>query len=140
MHDERGVAVTAEYVALLGVSLLIFTAIVVGFGSFGTTAKADATAGAAYRVAALVGACASEMAESDASVAREVEIPERICGHGYIVYPSDGSRSVRVLVGRKAYEAPAILPGGVTVEGFLVSVTGPHRIVYKGASKTLTFI
>ncbi len=136
--NDEGIAVAAEYVALLGISLLVFTAVFVGVSSFNNTASADARAQAAYGVAVSVSDRMSGAVESDASVAEELAIPERICGRSYIVYPSEDERAVRVLVGRETYEAPLIVPGDVKVEGFMVSVPGPHRIEYEASSKTLT--
>jgi hypothetical protein len=135
-HDE-GVAVAAEYVLLLGVSLLIFAAVFVGFNSFANTASSDATSEAAYRVAVLVSERLSGAVESQSSVTEDIDLPERICGRSYLVYPSDSGGAVYVLVGRETYEAPVILPDDVKAGGFMVRVPGLHRIDYDYYSKTL---
>ena len=137
MNNDDGVAIATEYVLLLGVSLLIFSAIYIGLSSFSNTAVADARSEAAYRVAALVGQRISEAAGSQASVDESVDLPERICGLSYVVYPSGDGRGIYVLVGREAYEAPIIAPADIRVEGFMVSTPGVHRIEYEASSKTL---
>jgi hypothetical protein len=134
---DEGVAIAAEYVLLLGVSLLIFTAVFVGFSGFANTASSDATSEAAYHVAVLVSERLSDAAESQASVTEDIDLPERICGRSYLVYPSDSGSAVCVLVGRETYEAPLILPGDVNARGFMVSAPGSHRIDYDRYSKTL---
>ncbi|BAI62640.1 conserved hypothetical protein [Methanocella paludicola SANAE] len=136
--SDEGIAIAAEYVALLGISLLIFTAVFVGVSSFNNTASADARAQAAYSVAVRVSDRMSGAVESHASVVDEMALPERICGRSYLVYPSGDGRAVCVLVGREAYEAPLIVPGDINVEGFMVSAPGSHRIQYEASSKTLT--
>jgi len=78
MNDDTGIAIVSEYVALLGISLLIFTAIFAGLGSFSNTASADARAKSAYDVAARVGERISSAVESGDSVAEEVDLPGRI--------------------------------------------------------------
>ncbi len=136
--DEAGMAAAAEYVLLLGVSLLIFTAIFIGASSFGNTASADATAEAAYRVAAHVSRCVSDATESGASVTRDIDLPERICGQSYVVFPSSDGKAICVLIGRDIYRAPLIVPGTAKVEGSMISVPPVHRIDYDAHSKTLT--
>lgn len=138
MIDESGIAIASEYVVLLGISLLIFTAVFIGLSSFSNTASEDASAKAAYDVAALVGERMSAAAGSQSSVVVDIDLPERICGRIYLVYPSEDSRVFYVLVGRETYEAPLIIPEDVKVGGFMVSVPGTHRIVYQSSSKTLT--
>ena len=137
MNDDSGVAIATEYVLLLGVSLLIFSAIFVGLSSFSNTAIADARSEAAYRVAALVGQRISIAAGSQASVDESLDLPERICGLSYVVYPSGDGRGVYVLVGRETYEAPVIAPADIRIEGFMVSTPCSHRVEYEASSKTL---
>jgi hypothetical protein len=138
MFDDSGVALAAEYVVLLGVSLLVFSAVIVGFQSFAGTASADATSASAYRVAAMVGERISAAAVSGASSTESVDLPERICGHSYLVVTSDNGRKVSVLVGRETFEAPIIAPDDVRIVGFMISVPGIHRIDFEPSSKTLT--
>ncbi len=137
-NDDKGVAIAAEYVALLGVSLLIFTAIFVGVNSFNNTASADARAEAAYAVAVRVSERISGAVESHTSVIEKIDLPERICGRGYLVYPSDDGRAICVLVERDTYEAPVIAPGNVKVEGFMVSAPNSHLIEYEASTQTIT--
>lgn len=136
--DDGGIAITSEYVVLLGISLLVFAAVAIGASSFARTASADARAAAAYAVAARVGEGMAAAAEGPASASVDVELPERICGRSYIVFPSRGGASVCVLVGADAYEAPLIVPEDVDPGGLMVSVAGPHRIVFESSSRALT--
>ena len=136
--DDRGIALAAEYVLLLGVSLLIFTAVFIGFNSFSNTANADARAESAYRIAVYVSQCASDASESGATVMKSIDIPERICGSSYVVYPSNDSRSICVFVNNEEYTAPIVAPVDVKVKGFIVSVPAEHRIDFERSSNTLT--
>jgi hypothetical protein len=135
---EPGIAIAAEYVLLLGVSLLIFMAIFIGFNSFINTASADATSEAAYHVAVQVSEFMSDAAESEASVTERIDLPGRICGQSYVICPSNGGRAICVLVNGNAYEAPVIAPADVKLDGFMVSLPCTHRIDYDISSKTLT--
>lgn len=134
----RGIAVMTEYVLLLGVSLLIFTAVFIGFTSFGNTASADAMSAASYRVASQVGAYVSDACMSGAAVTKSIDVPERICGSPYLIYPSRDGHAICVLIGSAEYESAIVLPAGTKLQGFLVSVPPGHRIDYEPSSKTLT--
>ncbi len=136
--DERGVATASEYMLLLGVSILIFTAVFIGLNSFSNTASADARSAAAYRVAVQVSGRISAVAMADASVSESIDIPGRICGSPYIVYPSGDGKAIRVLVDDEEREAP--VTADVTIEGFMVSLPDGHRIDYGPSSKTLVLV
>ncbi len=136
--DDSGIALAAEYVLLLGVSLLIFSAVFIGFNSFSNTANADARSESAYRVAVYVSECVSDASESGATVMKSVDMPERICGSPYVVYPSNDSRSICVLVNNVEYEAPVVTSPNVKVQGFMVSVPAEHYIDFERSSDTLT--
>jgi hypothetical protein len=136
--DERGIAIASEYVLLLGVSILIFTAIFIGFNSFGNTASADARSAAAYRVAVQVSERISGITMGEASVTGSIDIPERICGSPYIIYPSRDGKAICVLVGWDEQEAPVMAPASIKIEGFMVSLPADHRIDYDASIKTLT--
>jgi hypothetical protein len=133
-----GLAVASEYLLLLGVSMLVFTAVFVGFDSFTSTATADAMSEAAYRVAVQVSRSISGASVTGVRVTESVDIPERICGRPYVVYPAEDGSSVRVLVGGVEREAPVILPAWVKIEGFMMSLPPGHRIDYDPYSKTLS--
>jgi len=135
--EERGIAITSEYVVLLGVSMLIFTAVFIGFNSFGNTASADARSSGAYRVAAQVSERLSGVALDRASASESIDIPGRICGSPYIVYPSRDGRSICVLVDGIEQEAPIPVSATTKMEGFMVSLPTRHRIDYDPYSKTL---
>jgi hypothetical protein len=137
-RDEEGIAVSAEYILLLGVSMLIFTAAFTGFSCFLGTASSDATSEAAYRLAAYLGGRMSDAIEAGTTSDTGLDLPARICGHSYIVFPSRGGRAICVLIDGERYEAPAILPAGVRVEGFMVSLPASHSIRYDESSKTIT--
>ncbi len=138
LKDETGIAVTAEYVLLLGVSLLIFTAVFIGFSSFLTTASSDATSEAAYRVAAYLSERVSDAVEAGVSSETSLDLPPRLCGHSYLAFPSRGGKAVCVLVDGERYEAPVILPANVKVEGFVVSLPSSHNIGYDASTGILT--
>ena len=135
--DELGIAIASEYVLLLGVSMLIFTAVFIGFNSFGNTASADARSAAAYRVAVQVSERISGVATMDASVTESIDIPGRICGSPYIIYPSRDGKAICVLVDGEERKAPVMAPAGMKIEGFMLSLPAGHRIDYDAPSKTL---
>jgi len=135
--DNKGIAVTTEYVLLLGVSLLIFTAVFIGFNSFGNTASADACSEAAYGIASHVSQCIADASKSDGTVTESLDLQERICGSPYLVYPSGDGRSICVLVNGVEYEAPVIVSTGIKFQGFIMSVPAGHRIDYEPSSGTV---
>ena len=134
---EPGIAITAEYILLLGLSLLIFTAVSIGFNSFINTASADARSAAAYRIASCVSECIADASMSGSTVTHAGDIPDRICGSVYVIYPSESGHSLCILVKGEEYEVPVIVPAGMKLEGFIVSVPQEHRIVYDPGSNTL---
>lgn len=136
-RNERGIAAASEYVLLLGMSMLIFTAACIGFGSFGNTASADARSAAAYHIAVRVSERISGMALGGASAEESIDLPGRICGSPYVIYPSRGGRSVCVLVGGIEQEAPILAPAYVEIKGLIVSLPAGHRIGYDAPSRTV---
>jgi hypothetical protein len=136
--NDRGIAMASEYVLLLGVSMLIFTAIYIGFGSFGNTASGDARSAAAYRVAVHVSERMSGAVLGGASVTESIDVPGRICGSPYMIYPSRDGKAICVLMDGDGQEAPVLAPDGVKVEGFMMSLPEGHRIDYNASAKTLT--
>jgi hypothetical protein len=140
VRSEPGMAIAAEYLLLLGISLLIFSAVFIGFESFNGTASSDAMQEAAYKVAVYLSGCMYDAIAGDVAVSKSIDLPEHICGRTYLVYPSSTGRSICVLVGGARYEAPAVAPGGIKVSGFMVSVPDVHRIDYDPRSKTMTLV
>ena len=136
--DDRAVAIAGEYVLLLGISLLIFTAVYIGFNSFSNTASSDALSEAGYRLAISLGDRISDAVDGDVRVSENIDMPERICGHGYLIYPSADGNSLCILVDDGTVETPLIVPEGVRIRGFMISVPDSHRMEYDPASKTLT--
>lgn len=135
--DERGIAIASEYVLLLGVSMLIFTAVFIGFNSFDNTASADARSAAAYRVAVRVSERISGVALGEASATGSIDVPGRICGSPYVIYPSRDGKAICVLIERDEQEAPVLAPADLKIEGFMVSLPPEHRIDYDASTKTL---
>lgn len=134
--DERGIAVASEYVLLLGASMLIFTAVFIGFNSFSNTATAEARSAAAYRLAMQVSGQVSAIALADAPASESIDIPGRICGSPYVIYPSKDGKAIRVLVDGQEREAPVL--ADVNIVGFMVSLPAGHHMDYDPASKTLS--
>lgn len=139
MHDE-GMAVTTEYVLLLGLSLMVFAAIAIGFDSFSNTASADARAESAINIATYVSGHISDATASGMAATVRIDLPEHIGGRTYILYPSADGRSICAMVNGadKEYQSPIISKAGeLTIEGFMVSVPREHRLSYDPASKTV---
>lgn len=137
-NDDRGVAIVSEYVLLLGASMIVFAGIYIGFSSFGNTASADARSAAAYHVATLVSERLSEAALGEASLTESVDIPGRICGSPYLIYPSADGKAICVLADGDEQEAPALIPSDVRIEGFMMSLPAGHTIEYDAPNKTLS--
>jgi hypothetical protein len=135
--DERGIAIASEYVLLLGVSMLIFTAVFIGFNSFGNTASADARSAAAYHVAVQVSERITGAALGEASATGSIDVPGRICGSPYVIYPSRDGKAICVLIEGDEQEAPVLAPADLKIEGFMLSLPPEHRIDYDASTKTL---
>jgi hypothetical protein len=140
VRSEPGMAIAAEYLLLLGISLLIFSAVFIGFESFDSTASSDATREAANLITVHLSGYMYDAIAGDASVSKKIDLPERICGRTYVVWPSGDGRGLCVLVGGDRYEAPVIAPDGIKVSGFMVSVPDVHRIDYDPQLKTMTLV
>lgn len=141
LSNNQGIAVTTEYVLLLGISLAIFSAIYIGFNSFYQTAASDARAQSATEIAMYVSGHISELSGSDKAVVQEIDLPGGINGDGYIVYPSRDAREICVITSRdhtKEYCSPIVCGSDVEVEGFMVSEPGEHRVAYDPATNTVT--
>jgi hypothetical protein len=135
---EPGIAITTEYILLLGVSILIFTAVFIGFSSFVNTASADARSAAAYRIVSSVGECIADASMSGSEVTCARDLPERICGSAYVIYPAKCGHSLCVLVNGQEYEVPVVVPAGLKLQGFMISAPQEHRIVYDPQSAAIT--
>jgi hypothetical protein len=61
LTGNDGIATTVEYALLAGVSIVIFLALGTAVNVFSSTAEADATAIAAYRVASMISSSSCEI-------------------------------------------------------------------------------
>ena len=89
VYDD-GVAITTEYVLLLGISLFIFSAIYIGFNSFYNTSASDSRAQSAAMIATYVSDHISDLSSGDEAAEENIDLPDTINGDGYVVYPSTG--------------------------------------------------
>lgn len=140
-YSDDGVAITTEYVLLLGVSLFIFSAIYIGFNSFYNTSAYDARAQSAAVIAAYVSDRITDLSSGDEASEATIDLPDLINGEGYAVYPSMDGHAICVMPAHdhsRAYAAPIICGSAVTVKGFLISEPDDHHIVFDPASRTVT--
>jgi hypothetical protein len=141
LFNDHGIAVTTEYVLLLGVSLAIFSAVYIGFNSFYQTAASDARAESATEIAMYVSGHISGLAGGDKAVVQEIDLPDRINGDGYVVYPSRDGREICVMAGRdhtREYSSPIVCGSDVEIKGFMVSGPDEHRLAYDPSTSTVT--
>ena len=139
--NDEGVAITTEYVLLLGVSLMIFSAIYIGFTSFYNTSAEDSRAQSAAMIAIYVSDRISDISAGEGAAVEDFSLPGKINGDDYIVYPSEDGRAICVLPAHahsKVYSAPIVCGGSVTIDGFLAGQPDEHRIAYDPLSKTVT--
>lgn len=138
---DDGVAITTEYVLLLGISLFIFSAIYVGCNSFYNTSASDSRAQSAVMIASYVSDHISDLSSGDESAEEDIGLPDGINGDGYVVYPSSDGHVICVIAAHDhstVYTAPIISRSAVTVKGFLISQPDEHRIAYDLATNTVT--
>lgn len=133
-----------EYALLLGLSLMVFTAMCTGFNSFRNTASSDARTASASMISAYVSSCISDMVGPEVSeiIVKEVELPEFVNGKTYIITPSPDGRNIIIKIndahGLYEYMAPLLLRAdGVTITGFIVSTPPGHTITYDSRSGTV---
>jgi hypothetical protein len=140
--NDQGVATTAEYVLLVGVAILIFLALAGAMAAFSATARDDATAIAAYRVASAISSAACDAAGSgDASACLSIDLPELICGMPYLAYPEGHDILICVSSGPTMleYRAPVPLQAyDVSLAGFITGPPAGHVVVYDAATRTVT--
>lgn len=140
LRDNDGIATTVEYALLAGVSIVIFLAIATAVNVFSSTAEADATAIAAYRVASVISSSSCEIVgPGDISGASGVNLPEQICGMPYLAYPSPDGHDICVSVSGHLYKAPVVQrANNIKITGFIVSSPPGHAIAYDAFSRTVT--
>jgi len=142
--SNEGVATTAEYVLLAGVSLIVFLSLSAASSVFYASSRDDAMAIAAFRVASIVSSSTCEVVgsgETSASVA--MDLPGLVCGMPYVVYPSPDGRSLVIDAGTGTiscqYSAPLPLRAdGVRLAGFVASPPSGHAVEYDAVSRTVT--
>ena len=140
-YSDDGVAITTEYVLLLGVSLFIFSAIYVGCNSFYNTSASDSRAQSAVMIAAYVSDYISDISSGDRTAEEDISLPGRINGDGYIVYPSGDGHAICVMTAHdhsRSYTAPIICGSAIRVKGFLASQPDEHRIAFDPGTNTVT--
>jgi hypothetical protein len=135
-----------EYILLAGVALLIFLALTGALFSFSATARDDAAAIAAGRVASAICAAAGEAVSSgDTSACISIDLPERICGMPYLAYPLPEGHSILICLstGRvmQEYSTPVPLRAvNVSLAGFITGPPGDHAVSFDAASRTVTLL
>jgi hypothetical protein len=140
-YNDDGVAITTEYVLLLGVSLFIFSAIYIGFNSFYNTSASDSRAQSAGMIATYVSDHISDLSSGDATAEEKIGMPGLINGDAYVVYPSRDGHDICVMTAHdhsKVYMAPIVCKSTVMVKGFIVSQPDEHRIAYDPDTNTVT--
>ena len=144
--SDEGIATTAEYVLLVGVSLVIFLALAAALAAYTSTARDDATAIAAYRVISVISSAACDAVGSgDSSACLSIELPEQICGMPYLVYPWPDGHNITICVSSGPsmleYSAPVPLrAGNVRLAGFITSPPASHTVTYDTAARTVTLV
>jgi hypothetical protein len=122
----------------------MFLALAAALAAYSATARDDATAIAAYRVASVISSTACDAAGSgDTSARLSIDLPEQICGMPYLAYPGPDGQGIMICVssGRKmqAYSAPVPLRAyGVCLAGFITGPPASHTISYDAATRTVT--
>jgi hypothetical protein len=135
-----------EYVLLVGVALFIFLALAGATFVFTATARDDAAAIAAGKVASVIGAAAGEAVGSgDTSATLVVNLPERICGMPYLAYPWPDGHSIMICLstGRTMQEYSVPVPlrsGNVSLAGFITGPPGGHTVSFDPATRTVTLL
>ncbi len=140
LTGNDGIATTVEYALLAGVSIVIFLALGTAVNVFSSTAEADSTAIAAYRVASMVSFLSCEIVgPGDISGACEIDLPEQICDMPYLVYLSPDGHDICVSVSGHLYHAPVMLrANNVKMTGFIASAPPGHTVAYDAVSRTVT--
>lgn len=136
-YDE-GMAVSTEYVLLLGVSLVVFSAMSIGCQSFYHTAEADARAQSTREIALYVSDTIYDVSTGDISVDRKIDLQGRVNGEAYVVYPDDDSICVMPAGGHGSVQrAPRLNKNKIKIEGFIMSEPTEHHISYDHATRTV---
>lgn len=129
---------------LVGVAMFIFLALAVALATYSATARDDATAIAAYRVASVISSTVCDTVGSgDISARLAIDLPEQICGMPYLAYPGPDGQGIMICVssGRKMQEYSAPVPLRAYSVGLTGFITGPpagHTVTYDAATRTVT--
>jgi hypothetical protein len=124
--------------------MFMFLALAAAMVTYSATARDDATAIAAYRVASVISSTACAAAGSgDTSASLAIDLPEQICGMPYLAYPGPDGHGIMICMssGRRmqAYSAPVPLrANGVRLAGFITGPPVSHTVTYDTATRTVT--
>jgi hypothetical protein len=142
--NDQGLATTTEYILLVGVAILMFMALAAALAVYSATARDDATAITAYRVASVISSTACDAAGSGETSARlSIDLPEQICGMPYLAYPGPDGHGIMICVssGRRmqTYTTPVPLRAqDASLAGFITGPPASHTISYDAATRTVT--
>jgi hypothetical protein len=122
----------------------MFLALAAAMAAYSATARDDATAIAAYRVASVISSTACDAVGSgDTYASLAIDLPEQICGMPYLAYPGPDGNGIMICVssGRRmqTYTAPVPLRAhDVSLAGFITGPPASHTISYDAATRTVT--
>ncbi|MCD1294812.1 hypothetical protein CUJ83_07345 [Methanocella sp. CWC-04] len=126
---------------------MIFTAICIGVNSFENTASSDSSYASATRIAAYVSDLISDAVlcagEDNGEMSVEIELPERINGMTYMVYPSEDGKRILVRINspglEKEYGYPLITASdSLKLSGSVISYPKGHMIRIDPAAGSVT--
>ncbi len=135
-----------EYILLVGVALLVFLSLTGALFAFSATARNDAAAIAAGKVASAISAAAGEAVGSgDTSASLTIDLPERICGMPYLAYPLPDGHNILICLstGRVMQEYSVPVPlraGNVRLTGFITGPPASHAVTFDAATRTVTLL
>jgi hypothetical protein len=124
--------------------MIIFLALAAALAAYTATARDDATAIVAYRVASIIGSAACDaVGTGDTYAYKPIDIPGLICGMPYMAYPQPDCHNITICIGSGPtmleYTAPVPLrAGGVKMSGFIASPPAGHTVAYDPATRTVT--
>jgi hypothetical protein len=122
----------------------MFLALAAALAACSATARDDATAIAAFRVASVISSTVCDAAGSGEMSARlAIDLPEQLCGMPYLAFPEPDGHGIMICVssGRRmlTYSAPVLLRDyDVSLAGFITGPPASHTITYDAATRTVT--
>jgi hypothetical protein len=124
--------------------MFMFLAMTMALAAFTGTARDDATAIAACRVASVISSTICDAVGSgDTSARLAIDLPEKICGMPYLAYPGPDGHGIMISVSSgmrmQAYNIPVPLRAyGVSLTGFITGPPAGHTVSYDAATRTVT--